>query len=507
MPRFHGEASSEQPRASLKDETMKRKSGAIFAVVAACGAHAALAADEPSPWWRVQDQAGLADALKEYGITIQAMNKDAEAFERRSQNKSDPLYWLRRSVDIYGNAHSGEYRIPITETHGNAKRRMTSFGRTGYFPTDRFVSPGNEISVRLARPLPVGVACTVSTATDMNQENHIFEPVALRYGADTVYKPARAGTLMFECREASENMVHVGEKAVIHIASGGQSVPMFVFGVTPSAQWKSMAIQPNPLGQVILFGGRTRFYVPATKARNAAGMDIAGFMRQHLAVTMSNDRANGFDDQSGPLHEPTQSLINASYAACCNAVGTLGQIRIGFSGSPKSNTGWGDWHEYGHQYQLGWSWKALVETSVNINSLVSCKAIKGNVPLKECGANKSVAEMTWSTRAVPDFIASGQRYNFDQMGAGTEFVRLKMFAQLLFSYEHLYADLGWAYREAYNRGQGSAQFNTDVKKKDWFVVNASRFSGHDLRVFFDHWGLKYSAQADAAVARLGLPAP
>ena len=93
------------------------------------------------------------------------------------------------------------------------------------------------------------------------------------------------------------------------------------------------------------------------------------------------------------------------------------------------------------------------------------------------------------------------------MDNDTEFLRSVMFNQLLATYDDLSPQLSRAFRKKYNYASNTAAFNTDAKKKNLFVINAGRFSGHDLSGFLDKWGVIYSDEARATVASLKLAPP
>jgi hypothetical protein len=108
---------------------------------------------------------------------------------------------------------------------------------------------------------------------------------------------------------------------------------------------------------------------------------------------------------------------------------------------------------------------------------------------------------------VETFIREGFQKQFDG-GSGMGVVeKATLFAGLAFSYPNLFPQLGREFRKQWDYGKNAAQFDTYQKKKDWFVVNASRFAKRDLTPFFKKWGLFFTPVAEAEVHAMRLPAP
>ncbi|HEV7272147.1 M60 family metallopeptidase [Pseudoxanthomonas sp.] len=459
------------------------------------------------PWWEpYRGHRGFEDALSVYGLNSADLDADPEQAVDWSGDTAHPLHWLHRTLRIYGQAHAGAYRIPVTERAEDERARTTSNPRSGRFLTEVYMQPGETAQIRLPASLPRTIACYASLTSNFDEAASIADTRMLGPGT-TWYTATRQGMLLIDCRDGSKRMAHSGEEVPVEIGTGSLRHDAFVFGLTPFEEWPSIARRPNPLGQVFMFNGRTRFYVPKEKAAAAAGIDIGRLMREHLAMTLAYDRLNGLDGHATDrLHWPSAGLITASYEGCCSATSSEGFVRIGFRGYPASATDWGDWHEYGHQYQMGWSWRnALTEVSVNLYSIAACHSIHGE--RDACHPNSHVRRLGWSREAVGAYLQSGKQSNFDQMAGGTEFERFTLFGQLWLSHPDLFRRLGRAYREAYARGQGASLFDTVAKKKDWFVRETSRGAGRDLRPYYQRWGLGFSTDTHRQVAELRLPAP
>jgi len=288
------------------------------------------------------------------------------------------------------------------------------------------------------------------------------------------------------------------------LSGGSQRHPLFIFGLNSQSDWADFTQQTTPSGFGVFFDGRTRYAASQKKMRASANTNIQQTLRENLLRTISYDKLNGLDGSSA-LHQPVRSLFMVSYDACCYASSGSGKLAIGFESTVPTTHGWGAWHEYGHQYQMGWSWGGLSEVTVNLYSLAACYKQLGHVDVNRCHPNLPPMGFSWDQQAVGSFLKSGQSQHFDT--ETNVFRRLTMFGQLMTTYPELYPALGKAYREAYNRGANKAALDASQEKIDWFVTNASHFSGHDLREFFTRWGLGYSAAAGEQIAAMKLPAP
>ncbi|EHN8794715.1 hypothetical protein I4B01_004384, partial [Enterobacter kobei] len=71
----------------------------------------------------------------ELGIDYNNLINPAYASTYDVQNVNNPLFWLNRTLKVYGEAEQGRYQIPVTEVHGNGTNRTTNGGRNNYFLT------------------------------------------------------------------------------------------------------------------------------------------------------------------------------------------------------------------------------------------------------------------------------------------------------------------------------------------------------------------------------------
>jgi len=494
-----------------------RAAGALLMMIAAfCmapAAHAATEAEEATGsseyWWRdAPNHAALQEALAEYGLDTDLLERDPATALKRTEDWGDPLHWLARSVRIYGQAfaNNGVYHIPVTEQHAGGMKRRATGGRSGHFVTR--VNADASVLVGAVSGIPEGVSCYVGVISDFspNTLQEISLPPTGR-----IAPPSKVGTVVLRCQDLNEDLPNAGADVAIRVeTTSAHSTEMFVFGVVTKASWKTHVSQQNAaLGRVFLFNGRTRFLVPKARAVAAADIDIMNLMREHLQITLSYDRINGYGGPSGDVLDlaPTD-LVSANYGECCWAAGSFGNIGIGGKDYPLSTTSWLDWHEYGHLYQTGWDdFAGLSEVTVNLYALAACRDLRDGPPIATCHSNAGLAGVRWDGRTVRTFIDSGVTHDFDGGSGGNAFLSASLFGQLMTSYDGLFAELGRAYRRGYNRGKGPLASYSKEQLRDWFVINTSRLSGEDLRTYYRRWGLGFSAAADAQVAALALPAP
>lgn len=455
-------------------------------------------------WWEnYQFSDGFKEAVAQFGLTVEQMNANAGEMETRAKDPNDPLFWLKRTLEIYP-AQQDLYNIPVTEENGVMRNRTTQWNRNPYFLTREYGKSGETITIKTAK-IPAGIACYAAMQGNMGSFDGPDGVKALASDSVNTYVMPHDGILMLGCPDYNQDMSTMDTVVPMQILSGGsQRHPLFIFGLNSQSEWADFAQQVTPSGYGVFFDGRTRYAASQKKMHASANTQILQTMRENLLRSISYDKLNGLDGSSA-LHQPVRSLFMASYDACCYASSGSGKLGIGFEGTIPTSHNWGAWHEYGHQYQMGWSWGGLGEVTVNLYSLAACYKQRGHVDVAQCHPNLTNMGFSWDQQAAGNFLKSGQSQHFDT--ESNVFRRLTMFGQLLTSYPEMYPQLGKAYREAYNRGANKKALDENQEKIDWFVVHASRFSGHDLREFFTRWGLGYSAAAGEQIAAMNLPQP
>ncbi|WP_220017910.1 M60 family metallopeptidase [Candidatus Rhabdochlamydia oedothoracis] len=483
-------------------------------------------------------------------MTPELLDKDPTAAINRSNNPNDPLYWLKRNLETYFDRENNRYFIPVTEYGGagsddrivptHDKTRMAfdlSTRRTSYFPTDIFMEPGDEIAITVDALDNPQTNCFTVTGTYYPYIE--LNSMALVEHQTVIYTATTSGPLMLACINNNRDMKSWGKRIKITAVPKNETkkVPIFVFGLNSQKEWRENISQnPNSLNQVMMMSGRDRIYILGDVAKKLP-LNIGKLLSEYLLISTAYDKLNGFDS-SKAFHFPTQNLqvvtfergdyVTANVVAVCNDPNRR-----------KSRTEFVDWHELGHAHTMGWSWGSESEVTANIYEMVAERLFKGKqdkfgsyeisrASIFRLDDPEYGNDRFWDPKSVPNFInakvdPSVLQGGFDAMSSKTydfrtsiekpghvnnEFIRLLMFLQLLFSYgDDFYAKLGKAYREAWNYGDSGNLFDTNQKDKDWFVLNASRASGRDLREFFDLWGLGYSQNVRDAIGAMKLPSP
>ncbi|WKZ92038.1 M60 family metallopeptidase [Chimaeribacter arupi] len=457
-------------------------------------------------WWNdYAHRPGFQDALSELGLTLEQLNRDPNTFAARSGQVNDPLFWLKRTLSIYP-ADKQRYAIPVTENGGGAARQST-WERDNYFLTRTYARAGETVLIEVGQ-IPDKVTCYAANKTTetMKARPGTLDVVKLPAQGLFHYPVKHEGVIALGCIDSTETLNSIDKRVTMRIIAGGVEHPLFILGQQPRSQWASISQQTTPSGNILMFDGRSNYYINNAKARESTNTDMLHAMNQALVRSTVYDTLNGMNGSSS-LHQPNRGTFTATYNACCAAGNWDGMLSIGFKNAIPTNASWGHWHEYGHLHQnrVLWWKDGLREVVVNIYSLAACYSQLGNVDPKKCHGNLSANNMAWDQQAVGHFLQSGQTHNFD--AETNVFKQLGMFMQLITSYPDMYPALNRAMREEFSYNKNRALINTDQKKKDWFVVQASKLSGYDLRDFFDRWGLAYTASARDAIAAMTLPSP
>lgn len=163
-----------------------------------------------------------------------------------------------------------------------------------------------------------------------------------------------------------------------------------------------------------------------------------------------------------------------------------------------SNKLWGHYHEMGHSHQNPmWTFGGTGEVTVNIFTVLSLNSVNG-YPLKFEGM-----------RTDPAHALSTMIKHRDQ---GAPFSKWKSDPFLaLQTYAMLWHEFGWeAFRNtfrSYDALEGGDLPNDDQEKRDQFVIRFSRTVGHNLRPYFDVWGVPMSNLVEQELKNLPIWMP
>lgn len=455
--------------------------------------------DPNAMWEKYQNNPGFQQALDELAISYDNLVNPAYASTYDAKNPDNPLFWLNRTLTIYENAEQGRYQIPVTEAHEEGRDRTAGKGRNNYFLTHTWGKKDDRVTLRLGE-VPQNVSCSAAIDPEYEHPRGITGVQALNANTETTYTFSQDALLVVGCEDQTKKMENTDQLISVDIVQGGTYHPLFIFGLHDTTEWKRQAEAPTPSGYHFMFDGRVRFVANQDIAQQSANNNILQTLRQSLLRTITYDKLNGMDG-SNWLHHPSRGLLFATYQSCCWANGGNGLVGIGQN--PINETpDWLDWHEYGHQFQVEWSWDDQSEVTVNLYSLAACYTTLGDVDITQCHPNEGLSGFSWDQQAVGTMLNSGQTWDFNSEEV---FRRATFFGELMTSWPQLYPALGKAFREIHH--SDSAKVDTSQEKIDWFMLNASKISGVNLNSFFQQWNMPLSAEAISEINALNLPQP
>lgn len=451
-------------------------------------------------WHQYENTPGFQEALDEIGISYKNLINPQYASVYNASDVNNPLFWLSRTLRIYGQSEQGRYEIPVSELHEVGRNRTTSHARNNYFLTHVWGKKGESVTLRPG-PIPENVLCSAAIDPNYDDLGAPTNIVNLQGEKNSTYTFSQDALLTLGCMDQTKTMANVDKSIVVEVVNGGTWHPLFIFGLNSRQEWRDQAITPTPSGYNFLFDGRARLVAPAAKAKASVNNNILQTLRDSLLRTITYDKLNGLDGSTW-LHQPSRGLLFATYNSCCWATGGQGLTGIGFSNTIPQKSEWGEWHEYGHHYQLGWSWSGLTEITVNLYSLAACYTTLGDTDVKNCHTSSGLTGFIWDQQAIGTLLTSGKTWNFDTEDV---FRRASLFGEIMTSWPQLFPQLGKAYREVNQADPASV--DSSQEKIDWFVTNTSRIAGYNLLKYYQQWGVKYSQNAVNAVTALNLPQP
>jgi hypothetical protein len=153
---------------------------------------------------------------------------------------------------------------------------------------------------------------------------------------------------------------------------------------------------------------------------------------------------------------------------------------------------WGHFHEMGHNHQSGdWTFDGTGEVTVNLFSLYCFDKVCGKV----IGGHPAVTPES-RAKMIGDYFSKPRDFN---RWKSDPFLALSMYVQLEQAF-------GWeAYRHVfaqYNTLPDGERPQTDLDKRDQWMVRFSREVGRNLGPFFEAWGVPTSEAARASIADL-----
>ncbi|MCW1970552.1 MAG: M60 family metallopeptidase, partial [Anaerolineae bacterium] len=380
--------------------------------------------------------------------------------------------YLRMSVPPRNWKATGLYAPPnqiITVTVGNANASELKdvYLRIGsqtdqLSPTSSNVSGGNFLrypSVSMAVNLLPG-------------ENLIRSP----YG----------GAIIFQ------STVSVSKSIDITVANAVQA-PYFSAGETSEADW--LANRASPVPWAVFESELAVVHVPSSEVNTLSYSDIYSTAMYYTQITRLHNELSGLSDGAALPHQSPQGKqwhsediqISAGWGHSGFPIMYYNAWQIGVpSESVYRSTGWGIWHEVGHNYQMGaWSYVYGTETTVNLWSLHAQERLFGNSRLVDSDSYATVIALLNN---------NSQPQKWDNAGA---FGQLAILDQLRLAFPNLNYGL-WTEMMRRYRDMSSSEINalnTDLKKRDKFMQVICDITQTDASPHFVTWTISVTQSA------------
>nr|WP_159466489.1 M60 family metallopeptidase [Scandinavium goeteborgense] len=467
------------------------------------------------PWWEdYSNKAEFTGALPYIGYSMDALQADPEQGLKDSADSRTPLYWLKRTMQMYPLSSLDSYNMPVAhhETKDWTNGLYATMGRGIFYFTRTLGDKGQTIYIS-AGNIPQGANCYVATGgRGFAADKEYLNQVALKPNTKTAYTFQENGILALGCGDPQKQHNNVFVNLTVH---GGQKSHLYILGQSAPADWAESKKVAADTGSAYLFDGRANVVVPKQIALVAKD-DINKTLGDTLRTVSLYEKINGMDG-SEAMFTSSQGSMLWNYEACCSARYRNGVANIKFYSDSIQGSGisWGIWHEIGHLYEPFREYLTLFpEIQVNRYSLEACRLFKKEVTPAQChGDLKDYPN--WDKKSVINFLASSQIYDDYDSVKNKPFEGLKFFAYLQFSYgETFFPKVNQARLKAVYEAPGSTmaeKYNVVMGNKqrliDFSIVAYSQAAGEDLRQYFSRWGLHFSDAASEKVAALNLPQP
>ncbi|GAB7532672.1 M60 family metallopeptidase [Pseudomonas sp. 3A(2025)] len=294
---------------------------------------------------------------------------------------------------------------------------------------------------------------------------------ALALGQNIVTAP-HAGLLSFINRSPSGHIDMVVDPV-------NARVPTFELGLNDNADWARQMAEHSSAPVVLLMSTRA-LVVVRYRSADLYLRDPEALMQNFELFIAAQDDISGIGDErlEDCRIDPSQLL----YLEADRGFMFAAQGYMGFTGSgalstllsADRNTGWGPWHESGHQRQLDpFTWSqgsGMTEVTVNLYSMAAQEMFDGRAGRLD--------EVYPATRA---YLQNPHR-NYHTLA--NVFHKLAMLWQLRLTFgKSFYPQAHQLYRLMPDQPQN------DDDKVQRFIVETSLLTGLDLTPFFDRWGL------------------
>ena len=466
-----------------------------------------------SPWWEAfSSNTGFIEALPHIGYSLEELRLDTDKGLRDSADSRTPLFWLKRTMEMYPPATPDSYNLPVAhhETKDWPNGLYGTMGRGIFFFTRTYGEAGQTVSIN-AGNIPKGASCFAATGRDFtNKDKMYLDQKTLSGNSVNAYTFKQSGILLLGCGDPDKQQN--GQFVPLKV-SGGEKSNLFILGQSTQNDWQAAKATANRVGFAFLYDGHANTVVPKKMAQGTNEI-IGRELGINLRIIALYEKINGMDG-SDPLFVSSMGSMFANYDTCCYADYRNGYVGIGFN-ADKMHNDWGVWHEFGHEYEpMRENINLFSEIQVNRYSIEACQLFKGReVPLNQCHSSITAEDGKWDKQAVEKFLASDIRYQ-DFSAIKDLFKQLNFFSRLRFSYgEDFFPKVNQIRLKTIQAAPGSSQadktnsvLGSKQKVIDFSVVAYSQASGYDLREYFAQWGLVFTAQAGQKVAEMKLPQP
>lgn len=372
--------------------------------------------------------------------------------------------------------------------------RATDFESTGYY-----LPPNTNLTV-VVHHGPVVPTLHVG-APDVDDAAKVPRDYRLSMGETTVSDPD--GGMIYLSGAGH------GQPVRVTLGAAAQPVPYFRLGATSPARFRTqLDSRTTPYAE--LTADHVILTVKRSSARQYADEDQAALLALFARIVEIEDAASGLDGRHRRDRRNAHPYHFVNITATKPGVGAY--TSHGYMAFPNdyldrllsvsglAGSGWGAWHELGHEHQqFAYKPEVLTEVSVNLYALAVGKALgdqpRLTVPDDETGLNPYQS-------ALPKLGQPGVDY--DDFGA---YEKLVMLNQLTLAYgDGFWPRLHKLIRRENPQTDWQAPDAADVRW-GYLAEYTSRTAGHDLTGFYARWGAPLTDEAKATVAALRLPVP
>lgn len=370
-------------------------------------------------------------------------------------------------------------------------RDRRQFRFSPYEPTGLYASPNEAITIQVTGTQNIQAFIgTVSYDAAWNQDS-VVKSFTLKPGENTIESPNGGIIYLYNPQQ--------GGTVQAEVKAGGSPIPYFQLGKNTKQDLINMLNTYPNAHAVELKGERSLITASPDRVKKYlidSNTDPSELLKKIDEMIRIEDKVSGLSDEEADKHyvqfvEDNHSIGYYMYSYSGRTAYIGDAIQYVLDINKFTNSGWGPWHEAGHQrQQLPWDWNGLGEVTVNIYSMSVQRAF-GEKSRLENGTYDKVSAYLNKPQSEKDFN------KIDDV-----FVKLAMFWQLDLAFgEDFYPKLHQLYRSIPN-----AQLpKTDDEKIQDFIYNTSKVAQQNSLPFFDKWGLIATPETRQKIEELNMP--